>query len=62
MYPVHRIQTLVDGGVYVARPTESCALMRSLVNHEANEEFPGHPWIDVGRQAKVDLHKKIEVR
>lgn len=61
MVPVYRILSIVDGGIYVARPTSNCALLRALCDNEAAEKFPGHPFIDSMRAAKVDLKKRKDV-
>lgn len=37
MNPVHRLMTLVDGGVYVARPSPDCALLRALCDGGGEE-------------------------
>lgn len=61
MVPVYRILSIVDGGIYVARPTSNCALLRALCDSEAAEKYPGHPFIESMRGAKVDLKKKEDV-
>mmetsp|Transcript_20287 Transcript_20287/g.61617 ORF Transcript_20287/g.61617 Transcript_20287/m.61617 type:complete len:708 (-) Transcript_20287:108-2231(-) len=53
--PVERIATLSDGGLYFARPTKPCALLRSLVNEKNDELFPAWELVERGRRAKIDL-------
>lgn len=41
MNPVYRLMTLVDGGVYVARPSPDCALLRALCDGGGEEVSVG---------------------
>ena len=61
MFPVHRVMSLVDGGIYIARPTANCALLRALCDDSASENFPGHPFIEDMRAAKEDLRQMEQV-
>ena len=59
--PVHRVVSLVDGGLYFIRPTESCALLRSLTaKPDEFEAFPAWPSIDHGLAAKDELRDAEE--
>ncbi|CAM9832538.1 unnamed protein product, partial [Choristocarpus tenellus] len=57
--PVARIASLIDGGLYFARLTETCALLRSLTTQEM-ECYPSWPSIEEGLKAKKDLECSIE--
>jgi len=61
MFPVHRIMTLKNGGVYVVRPKADCALLRALVDEKAEEKFPAFPFIENLRLAKATLASMVAV-
>ncbi|CAN0109882.1 unnamed protein product [Scytosiphon promiscuus] len=54
--PIARISSLVDGGLYFARPTEVSAMLRSLVGTE-QEHYPAWPSIEEGIEAKRELER-----
>ncbi|CAM9610765.1 unnamed protein product [Ectocarpus fasciculatus] len=54
--PVIRAASLIDGGLYFARPTEVSAMLRSLVRTE-QERYPAWPSIEKGLEAKRELER-----
>ncbi|CAM9358609.1 unnamed protein product [Hapterophycus canaliculatus] len=54
--PIARISSLVDDGLYFARPTEVSAMLRSLVRTE-QEYYPAWPSIEEGLEAKRELER-----
>ncbi|CAN0140230.1 unnamed protein product [Ectocarpus sp. 4 AP-2014] len=52
--PLIRTASLIDGGLYFARPTEVSAMLRSLVRTE-QERYPAWPSIEKGLEAKREL-------
>lgn len=59
MYPVLCIKTLVNYATYVVRPTEGCALIRSLTV-DRNGEYPSLPLVEAGKHAVRDLQSSID--
>jgi len=58
LYPVHQIVSLRHLACYAVRPTEDCALLRSLT--QVNDDVYSWPIIEAGKEAKFDLDKEIE--
>ena len=63
-YPVHRIASLRDGATYAVRPTEDCAMSKSLLPLNLKEEaqgynptFPAWESVEEGRKAKLELER-----
>ncbi|CAM9980429.1 unnamed protein product [Ectocarpus sp. 12 AP-2014] len=54
--PALRTASLIDGGLYFARPTEVSAMLRSLVRTE-QERYPAWPSIEKGLEAKRELER-----
>eukprot|EP00752_Nemacystus_decipiens_P003287 g3042.t1 len=54
--PVARVASLVDGGLYFARPNEVSAMLRSLVRTE-KESYPAWPSVEEGLEAKRELER-----
>ena len=57
LFPVHTIASLKEGASYAVRPTEDCALLRSLTGVSDDE----YSWsiVEAGKVAKFDLDKEI---
>lgn len=54
MNPVYRLMTLVDGGVYVARPSPDCALLRALCDGGGEEVRVKHRY-NAATDGKCDV-------
>ncbi|GMI23564.1 hypothetical protein TrCOL_g11286 [Triparma columacea] len=63
-YPVHRVASLRNGATYAVRPTEDCAMSKSLLPLSTKEKaqgynptFPAWESVEEGRQAKIKLEE-----
>ena len=59
LFPVYCAKTLVDGTTYVARPTENCALTRSLPI-EGETPHPAWPIVEKCREGRAEIARNIE--